>query len=465
MEVTLTAGIVAQATGGRLESGDADARIDGFSIDTRTLQAGDLFFAIRGERFDGTRFAEAALAAGACGIVADTSMPAARARGALAIVVSDVVAALQALAAHVRRASGAQVVAITGSAGKTTTKEAAADVLEARYRVFRSRGNLNNHIGLPLSLLELRRGPDVAVVELAMNHAGEIRTLVGLAHPDVRVWTNVGDAHLGFFSSVEAIADAKAEVMEGADRQSVLVANAGDPRVMARAARFPGRVLTFAIDKPADVSARAVRELGLDGSVAQVRAGLDEAEVQVPLPGRGNLENALAAMAVGLHFGVPLAEMRPRIAALRPASHRGQIHRLAGGVTIVDDSYNANPTAVQQALAVLAHESRSARRIAVLGEMLELGEQAVPLHERCGRAAAASQLSRLVAVGGEPARALAGAAIAAGMPPHDVTYAATSAEAADVVAALTRPGDLVLVKGSRGIGTEQVVKRLQAEFA
>jgi UDP-N-acetylmuramoyl-tripeptide--D-alanyl-D-alanine ligase len=464
VQVVVTAGLVAQVTGGRLVSGAAEAPIDGFSIDTRTLKAGDLFFAIRGERFDGSAFIGAALAAGACGVVTEAP-PDASMRGATVIVVEDAIAALQALGAHVRRASGAQVVAITGSAGKTTTKEATAEVLATRYRVFRSLGNLNNHIGLPLSLLELRRGPEMAVVELAMNHAGEIRTLVGLAEPDVRVWTNVGDAHLGFFPSVAALADAKAEIMEGASRETVLVANANDPLVMERATRFPGRVLTFGVEKPADVSARAVRELGLDGSAAQVRAGMSEAEVRVPLAGRGNLENALAAMVVGLHFDVPLAEMVARIAGMKPAAHRGEIHRLAGGVTIVDDSYNANPTAVQQALAAIAQEHRSARRIAVLGEMLELGDQAVPLHERCGRAAASAGLTRLFTVGGEPARAMAGAAIAAGMPPQAVAYVATSTDAADAVAAVTRAGDLVLVKGSRGIGTERVVQRLQAEFA
>jgi len=465
--VAVTAGLVAQVTAGRLVSGDPGTRIDGFSIDTRTLAAGDLFFAIRGERFDGAVFAQAAVGAGACGLVVggQPAVTGAAGRTPIVIVVNDAIEALQALGAYVRRASGTRVVAITGSAGKTTTKEATAEVLSARYRVFRTRGNLNNHIGLPLSLLELRHGPEVAVLELAMNHAGEIRKLVGLAEPDVRVWTNVGDAHLGFFASVDALADAKAEILEGASRDTVLVATADDPLVMARAARFAGRTLTFAVGRPADVSARAVRDLGLDGTAATIAVGAHEVDVRVPLPGRGNLANALAAMTVGLHFDVPAGEMAERIARLQPAPHRGQVLRLAGGVTVVDDSYNASPSAVQQALVFVAQETRCARRIAVLGEMLELGAQAVPLHERCGRAAAAAGLDRLVAVGGEPARALAAAATAAGMPAAAVQYVPTSAEAADAVMALARPGDLVLVKGSRGIGTDRVVSRLQAEFA
>ncbi|HVC19556.1 MAG TPA: UDP-N-acetylmuramoyl-tripeptide--D-alanyl-D-alanine ligase [Vicinamibacterales bacterium] len=465
--LVVTAGLVAEVTGGRLVSGSPDAPIRGFSIDTRTLAPGDLFFALRGARFDGGAFVPAALAAGAGGVVGAVAPPSA-APGAAApvvIVVDDALRALQALGAHVRRASGARVVAITGSAGKTTTKEATADVLSARYRVYRSRGNLNNHIGLPLSLLELRHRPEIAVVELAMNHAGEIRTLVGLAEPDVRVWTNVGDAHLGFFGSVADLADAKAEILEGASRATVLVANAGDPLVMARAARFAGRVLTFGIDRAADVAAHGVRDQGLDGTTAHVRAGEAEADVHVPLPGRANLENALAAMTVGLHFDVPLDLMAVRVGGLRAAPHRGDVIRLPGGVTVVDDSYNASPTAMERALDVVAGETRCARRIAVLGEMLELGARAVALHERCGRAAAAAGLDRLVAVGGEPARALAQAAIAAGLPADAVQYVATSAEAADVVARMVRPGDLVLVKGSRGIGTDRVVSRLQAESA
>ncbi len=465
--VEVTAGLVAQVTGGRLVSGEPGTLMGGFSIDTRTLRSGDLFFAIRGDRFDGAAFAQAAIDAGASGLVG-AGLPAMTGRhhGAPVVIeVDDALAALQALGAHVREASGARVVAITGSAGKTTTKEATAEVLAARYRVFRTKGNLNNHIGLPLSLLELRHAPEIAVVELAMNHAGEIRKLVGLARPDVRVWTNVGDAHLGHFASVEALADAKAEILEGASRETVLVANADDPLVMTRAAGFAGRTLTFGIDRPADVSARGVRDLGLDGTAAAVRAGTTEIDVRMPLPGRGNLSNALAAMTVGLHFDVPAAEMAARIATLHAAPHRGQVLRLAGGVTVVDDSYNASPTAVQQALAFVAQETRCARRLAVLGEMLELGAQAVPLHERCGRAAAAAGLDRLVAVGGAPARALAAAATEAGMPAAAVQYVPTSAEAADAVMRMARPGDLVLVKGSRGIGTDRVVSRLQAEFA
>ena len=461
-QLALTLATIAEATGGTLLG--ADREVGGFSIDTRTVKAGDLFFAIRGERFDGHRFVAAAMAAGAAGaVVSDPRAIVPAAPGASLVVAGDTIAALQALAAYVRRASGSTVVAVTGSAGKSTTKEIAADFLAARYQVFRNRGNLNNHIGLPLSLLELRRKPDVAVVELGMNHAGEIGTLVKIAEPEVRVWTNVGPAHLEFFGSVEAIADAKAEIMEGAGPDDMLVANADDDLVMRHAAAFAGRVRTFGVERPADVRALAVRDLGIDGTVALVRTPVGEAEIHTPLPGTANLANVLAAAAVAIRFDVPLADIVERAAALKPVAHRGEVTRLRT-ITIVDDSYNSNPTALARALSMLRDETRYKRRVGVIGEMLELGEASGDLHRQSGRDAAEAGLGVLIAVGGGPARALAEGAAEAGMPRANVHYVADSGQAADLAAALVRAGDLILVKGSRGIRTEAVVDRLKAEF-
>jgi UDP-N-acetylmuramoyl-tripeptide--D-alanyl-D-alanine ligase len=463
----ITAQAIADAAGGRLVAGNGDRAVDGFSIDTRTIAPGDLFIAIRGERFDGHAFVEAALAAGACGVVASRpeAIDVAVGKGAIAIEVRDTTRALQDVARHVRRASGARVVAITGSAGKTTTKEVTAALLAGRYRVFRNRGNLNNHIGLPLSLLELRTRPEVAVVELGMNHAGEIRTLVGIAEPEVRVWTNVSEVHAEFFASVDAIADAKAEIFEGASADSVLVANADDARVMARVPRFAGRLVTFGIEARADVSAREVRDLGLDGTEAVVETAAGRAALRSPLLGRANLANVLAAIGVGLQFGVPLDELVLRARDLEPAAHRGDVLRLPGGVTVIDDSYNSNPAALRRALEVLRQESRAARRIAVLGEMLELGDRSRALHEECGAAAAGAGLSRLVTIGGAAADAMARAAVRAGMAPDAVAHFPDVASALPSILAQVRSGDLVLVKGSRGIRTDTVVARLQAEVA
>jgi UDP-N-acetylmuramoyl-tripeptide--D-alanyl-D-alanine ligase len=472
--IPLTAASVASAAGGDLVAGDQRQLFDGVSIDTRTLKPGELFVAIKGERFDGADFAAAAIAAGAAGLVVDRrSAKALVARGGAAdaaaaagrqvavIEVDDTTAALQGLARAIRRESGAKVVAITGSAGKTTTKEVTSELLSTRYRVIRNRGNFNNHIGLPLSLIDLRQRPEIAVVELGMNHAGEISTLVRIAEPEVRVWTNVGEAHLGFFASMDAIADAKAEILEDAARSHLLVANADDPRIAARMRAFAGRVTTFGIEQDADVRATSVVDRGIEGTSARVATRRGAVDLTTPLVGRGNLANVLAATAVALEFDVPLADVAQRAAALRPASHRGEVVRLARGVTVIDDSYNANPTATRRAIDVLAG-SPAPRHIAVIGEMLELGERAEQLHADVGRAAATAGLDALFAVGGAPARALAEAAVTAGMPADAVRHFATSDDAAEAVTALLRDGDLVLVKGSRGIRTDRVVERLKS---
>ena len=467
----LTARWVAGAMGAALVAGDPSQEFHGVSIDTRTLAAGDLFIAIRGERFDGAEFAEAAIGKGAAGVVVPRgwSAKASAERGTKAsaarvvLEVDDPTLALQALGHAVRRESGTKVVAITGSAGKTTTKEVTAELLATRYRVVRNRGNLNNHIGLPLSLVELRQRPEIAVVELGMNHPGEISTLVRVAEPDVRVWTNVGEAHLGFFASLDAIADAKAEIFEAASPDTVLVANADDDRIVSRLPSFAGRVVSFGIDRHAEVRASEIVDRGIDGTSARITTARGSVEMATPLVGRGNLANILAATAVAEEFGITLETIAELAATLRPAAHRGEIVRLRSGITIIDDSYNANPTATRRAIEVLTRSASGGRRIAVLGEMLELGDRASELHAAVGRAAAAAKVDVLLAVGGAPAAALADAAVAAGLSKDAVHHFATSAEAAEAAVATTKAGDLVLVKGSRGVRTDVVVDRLKAE--
>jgi UDP-N-acetylmuramoyl-tripeptide--D-alanyl-D-alanine ligase len=463
--IRLTAQELARLAHGELLHGAADQVIDQFSIDTRALAVGDLFIALRGEKFDGHRFVGAALEKRAVGaLIADAAAWPAGASG-VAILVPDTLRALQQLAAHLRRESGTPVIAVTGSAGKTTTKEVIAEFLSARHEVFRNRGNLNNHIGLPLSLLELRHRPSVAVVEFGMNHAGEIRTLVEIARPDVRVWTNVGDAHLGFFASADAIADAKAEVLDAASPRDVLVANADDDRIMSRAGRFAGRTITFGIDRDAQVRAHDVEDRGVRGMRARVVTPVGEETLQIPLLGRGNLANVIAAVAVALHFGIPLEEIAPRAAALRPASHRGEVVRLRNGATVIDDSYNSSPSALRQALDVVARSQGYTRKAAVLGEMLELGDHARRLHESCGVVAAGAGLSWLVSVGGATAAALARAARGAGMDDRSVVHVEDSGQAAEVALSRVRSGDLILVKGSHGIATDRVVGRLKEAAA
>jgi UDP-N-acetylmuramoyl-tripeptide--D-alanyl-D-alanine ligase len=472
-EIRLTLGWIAQVTGGRLRGAEEDGIVGEVVTDSRTLAAGDLFVALRGPRFDGHDFVEQALERGAAAALVESGRAGAAFRRPIggpaeepaptrAIEVADTLTALQDLAHAVRAAAGTRVVAITGSAGKTTTKEAIAECLATRKRVVKNKGNLNNHIGLPLSLMQLRTRPDVAVMELGMNHAGEISTLVAIAAPEVRVWTNVGDAHMGFFASADAIADAKAEILERATADSVLVANADDPRVMARVGGFAGRTLTFGTADGADVRAHDVEDRGIAGMRARVTTPAGERWVETGLLGRGNLSNLLAATAVALDEGVPLDDIAAVAARLRPADRRGAVRQLSGGIAVIDDSYNSSPAALRVALDVLAAARGYSRRVAVLGEMLELGDHAIPLHEACGRAAAAAGVDLLIAVGGAPAAALANAARGAGMPGAAVVHVGHSDEAAALAVLGVRPGDLVLVKGSRGTRTDLVVDRLVA---
>jgi UDP-N-acetylmuramoyl-tripeptide--D-alanyl-D-alanine ligase len=463
--VPLTAAGMAAAMGGRLAGGDPAGTPRGFSIDSRSMAAGDVFFAIVAAR-DGHAFAREALAKGAAGVVVSRSMPelAAGDRGPAVIEVADTTVALQALGRHVRRASGATVVAITGSTGKTTTKETVAALLGTGVRVVKNHGNLNNHLGLPLSLLELRHGADVGVMELGMNHAGEIRVLVDVAEPEIRVWTNVGEAHIGHFGSPDAIADAKAEILEGAGPASVFVGNADDARVMSRAQGFPGRTVTFGFGERADVRATAVENLGVDGMRARVTTPSGACVVATPLLGRGNLANVLCAMAVGFDRGVDLDAMSATVATLTPAPHRGTVRRLAKGVTVMDDSYNSSPSALDRAIEVLARETRGTRRVAVIGEMLELGDLSASLHARCGREAAAAGVDLLVTVGSAPAEALGKAAVEAGLPGASWRHFTTSPEAAEWLAGALAAGDVVLVKGSRLTRTDLVVDRLATVF-
>jgi UDP-N-acetylmuramoyl-tripeptide--D-alanyl-D-alanine ligase len=464
----LTAGLVAELTGGRLAAGDPGRVFDSVSIDSRSLPtvpasvraAGALFIALKGPNFDAHTFLPDVIARGTAGVL--VSEAPIISGSAAVIVVPDPLAALQRLGHEVRRRSGARVVAITGSAGKTTTKEATAACLAARYRVYWNAGNLNNHIGLPLSLLELRNGPDVAVVELGMNHAGEIRMLVSLAEPDVRVWTNVGNAHIGHFGGVDEIAEAKAEILEGLTPRTTVIVNADDQRVMRHVVRGTARVLTFGIDQPADVHARQVEYFVFDGNLAEVTTPWGNFSLTLALAGRANLLNVLAAATVALEAGVKASDVVRVTSGLAAVARRGALTSLANGARLVDDSYNASPAAVNVMLSTMATTQVKGRRIAVLGEMRELGGDARRWHADCGRAAARAGVDLLIAIGGPAADGLVEGAREGGLDPQHIMRFADSTSAADPVAALLQSGDLVLVKGSRGTRTDIVADRLKA---
>ena len=317
---------------------------------------------------------------------------------------------------------------------------------------------------LPADGLAVLNADDPRVAAMRDVTRATVRTFGLGPAADVRVWTNVGDAHLGHFASVEAIADAKAEILERASGKTLAVLNADDPRVMARAAGFPGRVATFGTSPAASVRAMDVRDHGVSGTEARVVTPQGQADVRVPVPGRGPLFNVLAATAVALAYDVPLASIVERAAGLAAAPRRGEVIRLGRGVVLIDDSYNSSPAALARALEALASEP-APRRVAVLGEMRELGEFSTALHDQSGRRAAAAGVALLAAVGGAPARRLADAAVDAGIPAGQVHYFASSEDAAPAVSAMLRAGDVVLVKGSRSTRTDVVADRVRAEWA
>jgi UDP-N-acetylmuramoyl-tripeptide--D-alanyl-D-alanine ligase len=438
----------------------------GYSIDSRTIRLGEVFFAIRGERFDGHEFVLGALGGGALAAVVE--------RGAYErfaehfrvrlLPVDDPIAALQTLATIVRRRWGRKVVGVTGSAGKTTTKEMIAAVLGARYRVLKTEGNLNNHFGLPLTLLRLTPAHDVAVVEMGMNHAGEITGLARIAAPQVGVVTNVNPVHLEFFSSLDEIAAAKRELIQSLPANGVAVLNADDPRVRRFGEGFAGSTVFFgrtagAADLPHDfaLSVGDVELLGGEGS--RFEAGCsgcepaDRAPIRLPLLGEHNVLNAAAALATGLVFGVNLKSGAAALARMAPTGSRGRVQRL-GEITLIDDSYNSNPRAFEHMLGVLA-SMPGRRHIVVAGEMLELGDDGPRLHREAGAAIAASGADVLLAVRGN-AREIVAGALAAGFR-GSAEFFATSEEAGSRLAALLQPGDVVLVKGSRGVALERAL--------
>jgi len=435
---------------------DPEAVAAGYSIDSRTIQPGELFFAVKGERFDGHDFVEAALAAGgAAAVVARDKSTRYRRRSQL-LLVEQPLAALQALGAAVRRLWGKPLVAVTGSTGKTTTKEAIARVLACRFRVLKSEGNLNNHFGLPLQLLRLEPEHEMAVVELGMSHAGEIAALARMANPDIGVLTNVAPVHLEFFSSVAEIARAKYELIAELHSGATAVLNADDEYLCRFGRDFRGRVVTFGIRQPAEVRAEAIESRGAEGMTFDLVAGGGRKRVTLPLPGTHNVYNALAAVAVGLECRLQPSEAAAALAGLRAGAQRGEVLRLAGA-TIINDCYNSNPKALEAMVNWLA-TLPAERRIVVAGEMLELGAAADEWHRAAGRHMAQQEIDWLVGVRGA-ARQMVEAARAAGL---RADFVDTPEEAGRRLERELRPGDTVLLKASRGVRLERALEVLQA---
>ena len=431
------------------------AALSGVAVDSRQVKPGDLFVAIRGARVDGHDYAREAAARGAAAILGERR-PAELPAGFPAVIAPESVEALLRLGAATKRKAGFRLAAITGSAGKTTTKDFTAAILARRFAVEKTPGNQNSQIGFPMSVMNLPRTPAWMVGEMGLSEPGNLAKLSRAFEPDVAAILLVAAAHLQFFASVDAIADGKAEILEGLKPGGTFVANADDPRVDAIAARHRGPVVRFGCGAGADVTAREVVPEA-DGSRFLLATPEGEAPVHLPVAGAHQVSNFLAAAAIGFAVGVPPAECAAASAQLRPAAHRGELLRHASGAVLFDDSYNANPSSMRAALETL-HALPARRRIAVLGDMLELGAEEDRWHREAG-AAVAGRADLLVCVGPR-ARILGEGAIAAGLPESAVRRVASPEEAAEFLAAVLAPGDEALFKASRGIGLERAVAAL-----
>jgi UDP-N-acetylmuramoyl-tripeptide--D-alanyl-D-alanine ligase len=441
---------------------DTSAEALGYSIDSRTIGAGDLFFAVKGERVDGHDYVEAALADGAvAAVVSMRWLKPARIDEARLLRVPDtdadcVLGSMQRLANCVRRQWGGRVIGVTGSAGKTTTKECVAEVLATKFKVLKSEGNLNNHFGLPLQLLRLEPDHKVAVLEMGMNHAGEIHALAKIAEPDWAVVSNVAAVHLEFFADgIEGIARAKYELVEALPEDGIAVLNADDERVRAFGKGMGTRAVLYGTSADADVRADKLEELGLHGSAFQLHikdATGESWPVLLRLPGRHNVLNALAAIAVGLRSGVPAPASVAALERMRPTEKRGNMLAWRGA-EIVNDTYNSNPRALEGMVAAL-RKTEATRRIVVAGEMLELGPEGASLHRSCG--AAMAELDFVLGVRGL-AKELVDAAKAAGVAAQ---FVETPEQAGEWLRANLRKGDVVLLKASRGVKLERALNAL-----
>lgn len=453
--------MVLEATRGRLL---AAARatdglsFSGVSTDSRTVRAGEIFVALQGERFDGHDFVGDAVKRGAtAAIVSKPNLGIDAAAGIALIQVPDTLEAMGRIAAAHRSLFSIPVVAVTGSVGKTTTKDMTAHILSQRFEVLKTEENYNNEIGVPLTALQLEPSHQAAVFEIAMRGPGEIAYLARIVRPTIGVVTNVGVTHIERLGSAQAIAAAKAELLQEMGPDSVAILNADDEHSACLRGAAKGKVLTFGIERPADVTARDVSMGEMAASEFRIAAGKEQAPIRLRVPGRHNVLNALAAAAAALEAGASIEDVRKGLEGVTLGKHRLQVLKSARGFTILDDCYNANPASMVAALEVLG-QIRADRHMAVVGDMLELGPHAAEMHRDVGRDAATHGLALLVAVGDHAHHLREGAL--SGMTPEQVILASDVEQCADIILQGARPGDAVLVKASRAMALERVVEKL-----
>ncbi len=446
--------------------GGDTARFSSVVIDSRNAKASDFFVAIRGERFDGHDFVESVTESGGRGFlirrdkIAELPISEWRDKGIACVAVVDTRRALGDMAAYRRKTAGIPVVAITGSNGKTSTKDMTASVLGQRFNTLSTAGNLNNDIGVPLTLLRLSPDHQAAVVEMGMNHPGEIRRLSAICRPNIGMITNIAPAHLEGLGGIEAVAAAKGELLENITPDGVAVLNADNVHGMRLKDQATGRVLLFGLGDAADVRADKIIQHE-DGIAFNLHLPDAEISVKLHVHGRFMVYNALAAAAAGNLLGVSAAEIKDGLAAFKPVKGRMSICRTDRGVSVVDDSYNANPGSMEAAISVLSAMPKQGRSVLVAGDMRELGSAAGELHERIGRIAARSGIDRLY-ITGENADDMARGAIIEGMA-ADRIFVGTKPDIMAELNDFLDVGDWVLVKGSRSMGMEEIVEWLLAE--
>lgn len=455
--VELNLNAIAENTGGKILQGSPSTVFRTFNIDSRISRPGELFFALVAQR-DGHDFVAHAARRGAAGAVISRPVTLADPRIAL-VQVPDTLLALQHLAKKALDIQPVRIVGITGSIGKTTTKEFAAVLLEKSYAVLKSVGNYNNHIGLPLSLLKLQPKDEVTVLEMGMSAAGEITRLTQIAPPDVAVITNIHPVHLEFFNTIEEIALAKKEILDGMKPGGTAVLNGDDPAVGRIAKDWKGSKLLFGLSDKCDIRAENIQRTGTQGILFDFFYGSDRKKANLPFIYKSFLYNFLAAASVAYALSVPVADILAQTKILKPFPMRGEIHLLSNGLILIDDSYNSNPAALESALKDLS-EIDAKRKVAVLGDMLELGKTQKSYHHEAGRNVALHGWDILVTVG-PLSRHMADGALEAGMKDAQITSFENAEDAAGHVDSLVESGDLVLVKGSRGIRMEKIVERLK----
>src|ERR1700736_812929 len=443
---------IAEFAGASVSVGDGNVSIEKISTDSRTLKRGELFVALRGENFDGHKFVESAAKAGAAGAIVDLGWKGRVSTKFAVIRAKDTLVAYQNLAANYRRSLPLKVLAITGSNGKTSTKGFAASALAKKFRVTKTQGNFNNHVGLPQTILEATSEDEVAVWEIGMNHPGEVGPLAKIAAPDAAIITNIGIAHIEFMGSREAIAEEKGALAEAVGAQGTVILNADDSFSKAIAARAHARVV-FAGTQEGTVRATDIHQTP-DGTEFTILEGAHRCRAQLSVPGLHMVQNAMLAVAAGRAFGVSLEECAAGLVSAPLTKARLQIKEI-NGVQFLDDSYNANPDSMKAALQTLVELDTDGKKIAVLGEMRELGKESERGHEEVGEAAAAFGIDHLIGIG-EMGAIISRAAEKAGLEKSSVV--GSTSEAAELLLNMAAPGDLVLIKGSRLARTEDVIE-------